>query len=83
MKYKNPKTPEEWQRAVDGAAAVRQIADMKMYGLAEGGPEINIARCDELLEWGRTRGHLPDKDAVDGIILALFYPLSEDADAKP
>jgi hypothetical protein len=58
---KNPRTPKEWQEAVDMAAAARAIADCKMYGLLKGGPEIDIARCDEILERGRKRGFRPSR----------------------
>lgn len=58
-RWPDPKTPAEWQEAVDAAAACRAIADCKMYGLLEGGPEINVARCDEILGRGRRRGVHP------------------------
>jgi hypothetical protein len=55
----NPKTREEWQCAVDNAAGARAIADCKMYGLIEGGPEINVRRCDAILARGKKRGVTP------------------------
>jgi hypothetical protein len=45
----NPKTREEWQAAVNAAAALRALADCKMYGIIDGGPRIDVERCDELL----------------------------------
>lgn len=68
---KDPSTPEEWQEAVDAAAAGRALADYKMYGLVEGGPSINIARCDSILERGRCRGITPSRPALD-LALALI-----------
>jgi hypothetical protein len=62
---RDPQTPEEWQEAVDAAAGMRALADCKMYGVIEGGPDINIARCDELLECGRKRGVYPSRPVVD------------------
>jgi hypothetical protein len=59
-----PTTPAEWQFAVDGAAGLRAIADCRMYGLIEGGPEIDINRCDELLELGRRRGIVPSQPDI-------------------
>lgn len=38
MKANEPQTPEQWQEAVDAAAACRAIADCAMYGLIEGRP---------------------------------------------
>jgi hypothetical protein len=49
---RDPKTPEEWQTAVDSASALRLIADCRMYGLIDGGPSIDVARCDEIVERG-------------------------------
>jgi hypothetical protein len=62
---RDPKTPEEWQEAVDVAAGVRAIADCKMYGLIEGGPEIDIARCDDILARGRRRGITPSRPVTE------------------
>jgi hypothetical protein len=50
----DPQTPEEWQECVNLAAGWRQVADCKMYGLVQGGPDIDVRRCDQLLERGRT-----------------------------
>lgn len=61
----DPQTAEEWQEAVDGAAALRAVADCKMYGLIEGGPNIDVRRCDEILERGETRGVRPSKPVKD------------------
>ena len=65
LKAKWPKTPREWQEAVDAAAAARAVADCKMYGLIEGGPEINVARCDQILDAGRARRIFPSRSAAD------------------
>jgi hypothetical protein len=65
-----PRTPEEWQEAVDAAAAFRGIADCMMYGLLEGGPRIDVARSDDLLKRGRRRGAHPSRPAKD---LAVDY----------
>lgn len=35
-----------------------------MYGLIEGGSEIDVARCDELLECGAARGIVPSRKTV-------------------
>lgn len=59
MNLLDPQTDQEWQEAVNIAAALRTIADVKMYGLMEGGPEINVERCDEIVEQGAARGFTP------------------------
>ncbi len=71
---KEPETDAEWQEAVNGAAGMRMIADCKMYGLIAGGPNIDVSRCDEILERGRARGVLPsmpDTDLAIGLIAAI------------
>jgi hypothetical protein len=84
-KIEDPQTPEEWQNAVDVAAAFRYIWDCRMYGLLEGGGNINVARCDELLERGRERGVRPSRpvfalaveliDAINNVTAAEKAPL--------
>jgi hypothetical protein len=61
----DPETREEWQEAVDVAVGARAIADCKMYGLLEGGPEVDVDRCDEIIERGRQRGVLPSRTVVE------------------
>ena len=65
MKVRTPKTRAEWQDAVDSAAAARAVADCMMYGLIAGGPKINIARCDEILERGVGMGIRPSRPVTD------------------
>lgn len=69
MKGRNPKTPAEWQEAVDIAAGFRAIQDCKLYGLLTGGPEINVTRCDEILAAGRAKGIKPSRPVTE---LAVF-----------
>jgi hypothetical protein len=78
MKRRNPVTRAEWQDAVDSAAAVRAVADCKMYGLIKGGPQIDIHRCDEILEAGKRRGVIPSKPAPQ---LAIEFIAAINAEA--
>lgn len=74
MAGKEPKTPEQWQEAVDAAAACRAIADCKMYGLLEGGPTIDVRRCDDILARRRAKNILPSRpkrELAIGMIAAL------------
>ena len=62
---KDPQTREQWQIAVDIAAGLRAIEDCKMYGLLQGGPKINLDRCDELLTRGARMGVIPSKQTIE------------------
>jgi hypothetical protein len=81
MPVRNPKTQEEWQEAVDAAAAARAIADCKMYGLIEGGPEINVRRCDEILWRGQKRGVTPSRPASE-LAIRLFRAMNGESDVE-
>lgn len=72
----SPKTPAEWQAAVDGAKALLEIDSARQFGLIEGGPEINFDRCLEILALGRSRGFEPVPDAAARFI-AEFRPSSQ------
>jgi hypothetical protein len=61
----DPNTPEEWQEAVDAAHAALMLQSARAYGLVRGGPEVNVSRCDEILERGRAIGFRPNEDAVE------------------
>ena len=79
---RSPKTPAEWQAAVDGAAAMRAIADCEMYGVLTGGPVIDVSRCDELLALGEARGvrpSRPDTELAIGYIQAFNQAAKEAA----
>jgi hypothetical protein len=67
----DPQTPEEWQECVNLAAGWRQVADCKMYGLVQGGPDIDVRRCDQLLERGRQRGVFPSRSTVELAVAAV------------
>lgn len=51
-----PETAEEWQEAVDVAELYLLLDSARQYGLIEGGPPIDIKRCEELLRRGRQKG---------------------------
>lgn len=56
---RNPKTSAEWQEAVDAAEFYLALDSAHQYGLVEGGPQINVARCVKLLEKGKALGYQP------------------------
>jgi hypothetical protein len=78
---RHPQTVAEWQEAVDAAAACRMIADCKMYGLIEGGPGIDVARCDEILERGKQKGVRASRPDAD-LALELIAVINSNAQAQ-
>ena len=68
----DPKTREEWQKAVDMAAFYLAVDSAKKYGLTIGGGEIDARRCEELIEAGRKQGIVPAPDAIERGIAALM-----------
>ena len=46
---RDPQTREEWQEAVDAAAFMVYLHSARLYGLIEGGPEVDCERADDLL----------------------------------
>jgi len=77
----NPKTPEEWQEAVNAAAAARAVADCKLYGVIDGGPRINVARCDQILEQGRKRGIMPSRPITE-LAIELVMAINGEANGN-
>lgn len=55
----DPKTPAEWQEAVDAAEFFLLLDSSRMYGLIEGGPQVNTRRCLSILRRGKKRGITP------------------------
>ncbi len=66
----NPKTPEEWQTAVDAADALLHIQSAEAYGLITGAPTVNVERCEQLLEAARRRGVTPSAGNVERYVAA-------------
>jgi hypothetical protein len=67
----DPRTPEQWQDAVDAAEGALRLHAARMYGLVKGGPGVDVVRCVEILEAGRARGVTPAPDAVERFIREL------------
>ena len=53
---KDPQTPEEWSEAVHAAVWATALHAARLYGLIAGGPEVDMARCDAVLDAARRRG---------------------------
>jgi hypothetical protein len=72
----DPRTEEDWQAAVDCAAGALALDAARQYGLVTGGPAVDVARCEELLDRGRRRGIDPRHDAVERFTAALLAEAS-------
>jgi hypothetical protein len=70
-KARNPRTPGEWQEAVDIAEFFLLLDSSNKYGLTQGGPGINVDRCEAILKEGRAIGYRP-ASAKD--LAARFIP---------
>lgn len=60
-----PKTPKQWQDAVDIAEWGSHLESARAHGLITGGIVINVSRCEQLLEGGRQRGIRPSRHCVE------------------
>jgi hypothetical protein len=56
---RNPRNQREWREAVEAAHSLMCLDAARQYGLVEGGPEIDVGRCIEILEDGRALGIVP------------------------
>ncbi len=68
---RNPINRSEWQDAVDLADFFITLDSARQYGLVEGGPKVNLERCEELLAAGSKRGIVPRPDAIDRCLAGL------------
>lgn len=61
------KTPDDWQEAVDAAYTYSLLNEACQLNLiaSDGEAEIDVDRCERLLEAGRARGIEPSDDAVE------------------
>jgi hypothetical protein len=56
---RDPRTPGEWQEAVDMAEFLLLLDSARQYALITGGPEIDAVRCAELVLTGKALGCRP------------------------
>ena len=68
-RFRNPRTPEELQDAMDAAYACITLDDARQYGLVIGGPKINVDRAEEILALGKAAGYTPSPDAIERFLL--------------
>lgn len=62
-----PVSPEQWQDAVDAAHHMLMFEMARLYDLIRGElpgtPEVDVARCTEIIEQGSARGIYPRVEA--------------------
>jgi hypothetical protein len=68
----DPKTPEQWQEAADAAHVLLLVDSARWYGLIDGGPLVDVERCQSLLKQARSRGVTPALDAVQRLLPAMI-----------
>jgi hypothetical protein len=67
-----PQSTEDWQTAVDAAHVMLTLDSMKQYGLIDGGPKTDLARCRAFLSLGSALGYAPAADAFEQIAPELI-----------
>jgi len=77
---KTPRTPAQWQQAVNGAEFFLLVESARQYGLIEGGPGVNADRCAEILRRGAARGIRP---LPFDELAKLYLPALMSQDAAP
>ena len=77
----DPQTPEEWQTAATMAHLLLTIESARMYGLIEGGPKVDLQRCEQILELARRRKVYPQK-LTDQEIGAFIAQINMEAEAN-
>jgi hypothetical protein len=82
MKPHQPETPQEWREAVNLAELYSLVDAAVKYGLVTYTGEIDINRCDEILEQGRQRGVYPVRVEVDALMRELVRGSSADVAGK-
>lgn len=76
----DPETREQWQVAVNGAHACLVIDSMRQFGLATGGPEIDLERCLDIIARGAALGVHPEPNC-DVAFVALWNERSDEREA--
>jgi hypothetical protein len=61
----DPRTPQEWQEAVNLAELYLILNSAEVFGLVTEGPRVNVERCEDLIKMGRERGYIPAGDLAE------------------
>ena len=70
---KDPRTPQEWQEAVDIAHGALALDSARQYGLVRGGPGVWVERAEEILRLGAAKGYKPSPNAVERFVAAVNF----------
>jgi hypothetical protein len=68
---RNPRTPAEWQDAVDWAETLLRLDNARQYGLITYDGTIDVEHCREILDRGCARGIISTEAGVEARIAAL------------
>lgn len=71
MSNQDPRTPEQWQEAVDYAKGALALEDARAYGLVTGGPKVYVELARELIRRGAAMGIHPRPEAIEAFVAAL------------
>lgn len=62
-----PVTAEDWRHVVTLAEVLLDVDSARRYGLITGGPEVDVARCQDILTRARQRGIVPCAEDVNAM----------------
>ena len=69
---KEPKTREEWQEVTDMCHFYLLLDSARQYGLVDGGPQINVKRCEQLFSKATRLGFSPSPGSVERLTAELL-----------
>jgi len=75
---RDPVTREELEQAALSAEVLLRIHAAREYGLIEGGPDISVERCDELIARARAEGISFGPDVIDQALAHVVLELAGD-----
>jgi predicted ABC-type transport system involved in lysophospholipase L1 biosynthesis ATPase subunit len=65
MNGNEPTSASEWQEAVDLADVLLRVDSAEQYGLIlVTGTQIDVERCERILDAGKRLGYMPRPDAI-------------------
>jgi hypothetical protein len=68
-----PQTAEDWQMAADAAEGWLKIKSAVDYGLVKLNLQLNVERCEQLLQSAAERGITPHTDALERLVAELQH----------
>lgn len=64
-----PVTTQHWQDAVDAAHMLTMLEHARVFGLLNDDSTVNVERCAEIIEDGKTRGIRPRAEAAAQLVI--------------